>query len=208
MIKLAHFTETNQATLVQFMQNNAFAIVTAMGHPYPVATHIPLEVIQQTDGSILLTGHIMRKTDHHRAFENNPHVLVIFNGPHTYISSSWYNNLVTASTWNYMTVHARGIIHFLDEAATLEAVKAITEKYEGHHNKASFQHIPQQDVQAMLKGIVAFEIKVEALSNVFKLSQNRDETSQLKIIEALNKRGDENSRLIATEMSNRLNKTC
>ncbi len=109
MYKLPYYTEDNEEKLLQFMQANSFAILTGISDRYPVATHVPLTIDVQQD-KIICTGHIMKNTDHHRAFIKNENVLIIFNGPHCYVSASWYLNPVQASTWNYMTVHAKGKI--------------------------------------------------------------------------------------------------
>jgi len=204
MYKLSHFTETDQDTVIAFMKENSFAIITAIGETYPVATQVPLFIHINEEGKIFLTGHIMRKTDHHKAFEKNDHVLVLFTGPHTYVSASWYTTPQTASTWNYMTVHVKGKISLLDEAATYKAIKNITEKYEGKETAAAFHKMDDDYIAAMLKAIIAFSIEVESMENVFKLSQNRDEQSKKNIIEALQKRPDENSKMIAAEMIKRL----
>lgn len=147
----------------------------------------------------------MKKTDHHLAFEKNNDVLVVFNGPHAHISASWYTNPVMGSTWNYMVVHANGKIKFKDEQGTYNAVKDITNKYEGPESTAAFDKLPATYVEHMVKAIVGFTIEVEKLDNVFKLSQNRDEKSQKNIIKELKKRGDTNSGMIAAEMEHRLN---
>ena len=205
MYKFSYFTEEDQAKITAFMKENSFAILTGFGEQYPVATHIPLEVAIQKDGKIFLSGHMMRKTDHHLAFEKNNNVLVVFNGPHTHISASWYTNPLMGSTWNYMVVHAKGKISFKDEQGTYNAVKDITNKYEGPESAAAFDKLPQEYVEHMVKAIVGFTIEVEKLDNVFKLSQNRDELSQKNIIEQLRKRGDCNAVMIAAEMDHRLN---
>lgn len=204
MYKLAHFTENDNDAVIAFMKENSFAIITAIGETYPVATQVPLFIDITEEGKIFLTGHIMRKTDHHKAFEKNEHVLVLFTGPHTYVSASWYTNPQSASTWNYMTVHAKGKITLLDEAATYEAIKNITEKYEGRETAAAFHKMDDAYITAMLKAIIAFSIEVESMENVFKLSQNRDEQSKKNIIEALQQRPDDNSKMIAAEMIKRL----
>lgn len=204
MYKLAHFTETDNNAVIEFMKENSFAIITAIGETYPVATQVPLFIDINEEGKIFLTGHIMRKTDHHKAFEKNDQVLVLFTGPHTYVSASWYTTPQTASTWNYMTVHAKGKITLLDEAATYKAIKDITEKYEGKETAAAFHKMDEGYIAAMLKAIIAFSIEVESIDNVFKLSQNRDEQSKKNIIEALQQRPDDNSKMIAAEMIKRL----
>jgi transcriptional regulator len=204
MYKFSYYTEEDQQKVINFMKKNSFAVITGQGEQYPVATHIPLEVEIREDGKIFLSGHLMKKTDHHIAFEKNEHVLVIFNGPHTQVSASWYTNPAMGSTWDYMVVHAKGKIKFKDEKGTVEAVKAITNKYEGHERPSSFHNLPQEYIDKMVKAIVGFTIEVETMENTFKLSQNRDEESKRNIIEQLMKRGDDNSKSIAREILSRL----
>jgi len=185
------------------MKENAFALLTGFGELYPVATQIPL-TIQQKESKIFLEGHMMRKTDHHLAFEKNNNVLVLFTGPHCFVSASWYTTPSIGSTWNYITVHAKGKISFMDEEGTRNVVKAVSDKYQGTGSAGSFDNLPKEYIDHMVKAIVGFSIEVESIDNVFKLSQNRDETSQKNIIEQLKQRGDYNSAAIAAEMEKRL----
>lgn len=207
MYSLPYFTEKDGAKVIAFMKKNSFAIITGMGEEYPAATQIPLEVVADNDGKIILSGHLMKNTDHHRAFVKNGNVLVIFNGPHCYVSASWYNNPQSASTWNYMTVHAKGTISFSDDIGTYEAIKAITNKYEDAQSAAAFNNMSQAYIGKMLKAIVGFTIEVKTVENIFKLSQNKTSEEQLKIIDKLKKRGDENSILIAAEMKKLISTT-
>lgn len=204
MYKLPHFTETDQTKIISFINQNPFAVITGLGESYPVASQIPVAV-EEKDGKILLHGHIMKKSDHHIAFEKNNNVLVLFTGPHCYISASWYSNPLGASTWNYMTVHAKGKISFTDEAGTIKAIKEVTERFEGTDTAASFDKLGDDYINAMVKAIVGFTVEVETLDAVFKLSQNRDAVTKQNIIEQLKKRGDENSVNIAKEMELRFN---
>lgn len=203
MYKFSHYTEQDQEKVIAFMKANPFAIITGSGEDYPVATQIPLE-IKITGDKIILQGHLMRKTDHHLAFEKNNQVLVLFTGPHCFISASWYSDPQVGSTWNYITVHAKGRMMFMDEAGTREAVKMVSDKFEGTQSPGAFDHLPQDYIDHMMKAIVGFSIEVESLDNVFKLSQNRDAASQKNIIDQLKKRGDDNSVMIAEEMQRRL----
>lgn len=204
MYKFSYFTETDNAAVIAFMKENSFATIIAAGETYPVATQVPLFIDINEEGKIILSGHIMRKTDHHKAFEKNDHVLVMFTGPHAYVSASWYTNPQSASTWNYMTVQAKGKITLLDEAATYEAIKNITDQYEGNETAAGFHKMEADYITAMLKAIIAFSIEVESIENTFKLSQNKDEQTKKNIIEALQKRPDDHSKMIAAEMIRRL----
>ncbi len=199
MYTFPYFKEADAQKVIAFIKANNFALLTAMGKDYPVATQIPLE-IEEKEGKLFLHGHIMKKTDHHLAFEKNNKVLVIFTGPHCYVSASWYTKPQTASTWNYMSVHAKGKIVFTDEAGTYQAIKSLTNKYEGNETAAAFNNLPQAYVMPMLKPIIGFTIEVESLEHIFKLSQNRDEASKKNIIEQLKKQGDYNAAAIAAEM--------
>jgi transcriptional regulator len=184
MYKLSHFTENEQQLVINFMKENSFAMITGFGSIYPVATQIPLEV-EEKGGKLLLSGHLMKKTDHHKAFEANENVLVVFTGPHCYVSASWYANPQSASTWNYMTVHAKGKIKFTDEEGTYEAIKAVTNKYEGTETIAAFNNMPKEYTMQHIKAIVGFTIEVESIENVFKLSQNKTEEEKINIIAKL-----------------------
>jgi len=203
MYKFPYYTEQDLEKVIAFMQANPFAILTGTGEKYPVATQLPLEITMDQD-RIFLQGHMMRKTDHHLAFEKNNQVLVLFTGPHCFVSASWYTNPGVGSTWNYMTVHAKGTMRFMNEVETRDAVKAVSDKFEGTQSAGAFDKLPQEYIDHMMKAIVGFTIEVESIDNVFKLSQNRDEASQKNIIEQLRKRGDDHSVMIADEMDRRL----
>ena len=203
MYKIPYFTEPDKEQIIAFMKENSFAMVTGIGENYPVATQLPLE-IEEKDGKLFLKGHLMKKTDHHLAFEKNNNVLVLFTGPHCYVSASWYNNPKSASTWNYMTVHARGKIIFTDEDGTYEAVKSVTNKYEGTETKAAFYNMPKEYIKPLLKAIVGFCIEVETVENVFKLSQNKTIEEKQNIIDHLTKRNEKDDLMIAKEIEKRL----
>ncbi|MEP7141568.1 MAG: FMN-binding negative transcriptional regulator [Ferruginibacter sp.] len=203
MYKLSYFTEEDNEKVIAFMKENSFAVITGFGEQYPVASHIPLAVEIKEDGKIFFYGHMMKRTDHHLAFEKNENVLVVFNGPHTYVSASWYANPIVASTWNYIAVHAKGKIRFTDEEGTYQAIKAVTNKYEGTETAASFDKLPHEYVMRLIKAIVGFSIEVESFDNVFKLSQNHGEETRQSIKAHLKEKGDEHSVAIAKEMEKR-----
>jgi transcriptional regulator len=203
MYKLPHFIETDKAKILSFMQNNPFAFIIANGADSPAASHIPIEV-KEKDGKIFLHGHIMKKTDHHIALEKNRNVLVIFTGPHCYVSASWYVNPRSGGTWNYMDVQAKGVIRFTDEAGTIAEVKAVTDRFEGVNSSASFDKLSDEYIGSMAKAIVGIIIEVTELNATFKLSQNKDDDTKRKIINRLNQNVDENSRLIANEIEKQL----
>ena len=157
-----------------------------------VATQIPL-LFEERNGKMILLGHMMKKQDHQLAFEKNHDVLVVFTGPHTYVSATWYEDPHQASTWNYVSVHARGSISFLDEQGLKEALQKLSSHYEQHnpHSTTVFNNLSHDYTSPLLKAIVAFEIEVDSVEHVFKLSQNRDEKSYHHIIDHLKAEGGE-----------------
>ena len=203
MYKLNYFTEPDQEKVISFMKEFSFAMICANGESTPVATQVPLDV-EMIDGKMILTGHIMKNTDHHKAFLKNENVLVVFSGPHSYISASWYVNPQVASTWNYISVHAKGRITFGNEQETIKIIEDLTNKYEGKESPGAFKNLPQEYVHRLVKAIVGFTIEIESMENVFKLSQNHEVENRNNIIEKLIRKGDDNSRQIALEIQKRI----
>lgn len=205
MYDLPYHKARNQQVVDDFIAEHPFAFVTGCGvDGRPVATQVPV-FLEQRDGRQVLSGHLMRNTDHHKAFLHNQNVLVVFTARHAYVSGSWYTDPHTPSTWNYMSVHARGAIRFLDGAALEDVLRKTSLHFEGNDERSptAFDNLPRELTAKLVRAIVAFEIEVESLDTVFKLSQDRDEKSYLNIIERLKQQG-EDGRFIAAEMEKRL----
>lgn len=204
MYNLPHFKEQDAEKVKAFMRAHPFALLTGADVQHrPVATQVPL-LVREQDGKLFLQGHIQRKTDHCKAFEQNQHALAIFSGPHAYISASWYSNPQAASTWNYMAVHARGQLRFLTDEELFQVLEATTLHFENNPaSPALVSQMPKDYLGAMMKAIVAFEIEVTSLDHVFKLSQNRDQKDYERIIHELKAQGGESAR-VAEEMERRV----
>ncbi len=185
------------------MQANSFALLTGMGEDYPVVTQVPLSV-NIINGNLEIKGHLMKNTDHHKAFLKNNRVMVVFAGPHCYVSARWYDDPQTASTWNYMTVQVKGKIIFTDEVGTKEAIEAVTNYYEEPESPAAYKNIPEEYTNRLVKAITGFYIKVDNMDHVFKLSQNKTADEQQKIVDELMKQGDYHTVAIAAAMKSRL----
>jgi transcriptional regulator len=201
MYNISYFKEKDKVVLMQFMRQHDFIVLCGTdADGCPVATQLPV-LIREEGEKIFLEGHFMRNTDHHKAFEKNQNVLAMFVGPHTYVSASWYEDPRQASTWNYMTVHAKGRIRFGTEEELLGVLQKTTDHYEG--TSVSYQNLEQDYIDKLKHAIVHFEIEVNELKHVFKLSQNRSVADQQAIIEHL-EQGDELARMVAKEMKLRL----
>jgi transcriptional regulator len=207
MYDLPYHKENDPQIIEAFVDQYPFAFLTGCdSENQPIATQLPL-FIEEKNGKKILRGHIMKNTDHHKAFLHNNNVLAVFTGHHTYVSGTWYSNPYIPSTWNYMSVHAKGIIKFLDDDQ-LEDILRITSLHFENSNEASttiFDNLPAQFIQKAMPFIVAFEIEITAMDTVFKLSQDRDYESYQNIIEKLREQ-DEAGRVIATEMEKRIDK--
>jgi len=200
MYNLPYFKEQDAVVVLKFIKENPFAFLCGCDAANrPVATQVPV-FIDEKDSKLFLSGHIMRNTDHHKAFLHNPNVLAVFTGAHTYVSASWYSNKLQASTWNYMSVHAKGTLKFLQEGDLLNVLKRTTNHFENNpHSGSNFEDLPEAYVQRLVNAIVAFEVEVHQIDNVFKLSQNRDEESYHNIISKLENQGAD-GKAVAGEM--------
>lgn len=203
MYKMPHFTEPDDAVVLSFMQQHEFVMLTGNADGRSVATQVPV-MITETEEGILLRGHIMCNTDHHLAFVQNPLVLVLFTGPHCFVSSSWYKERNIGGTWNYMTVHLQGFIKLLDDAGTLSIIKDLTHKYEATQaNPELVEDMPADYINGMVKAIAGFEILAHEITPIFKLSQNRSDESYQNIISELEATDDHGSHEVAKEMRKR-----
>ena len=201
MYNLPYFKEGDQQVVLEFIHQHPFAFIAGCDeNNKPVATQIPVFIEERND-RLYLSGHMMKQTDHHKAFEKNPNVLCVFTGNHTYVSATWYSNPHQASTWNYMSVHVKGHIRFLDEESLTDVLKKTSLHFEHGDTQSStvFDNLPEDYRNRLIKAIVAFEVEVESIDNVFKLSQNRNEKSFQNIMNKLNEQGSD-GKFIAAEM--------
>lgn len=204
MYNFSYFKEKDMQTILDFIEQNPFAFMTGSYlSGRQVATQIPI-LLEERNGELYLQGHIMRNTDHHKAFVENPNTLLVFTGPSCYVSASWYSNPQIGSTWNYMSVHVGGQVNFMSNDELIQFMRKLTLKFEKGNTQSQtfYDNLPGQFLSKMMPAIVGFEIKADKIENVFKLSQNRDEKSYLNIISKLEELGG-NSALIAIEMIKR-----
>lgn len=206
MYNLPYHKAKNEEAISDLIKRYPFAFMTGCNSEnQPIATQVPV-FLEDQNGKKMLRGHIMKNTDHHKAFLQNENVLVVFTGHHTYVSGTWYSNPHTPSTWNYMSVHAKGIIRFLGDGELVDVLRKTSLYFEAN-NKASatvFDNLPNEYTQKLIKAVVAFEIEVKEMDSVFKLSQDRDKASYENIISKL-KEQDESGKVIAAEMEKRKN---
>lgn len=175
---------SNKNELIAFMQKYSFATIITTNDGYPVATHLPF-LISERDDKVLLTSHFAKANNHWQIIENNIN-LIVFQEPHAYISPKHYAKELNVPTWNYISVHCYGkgeIIH--DEKAVADVLEKTILTYEASY-KIQYDNLPSDYKTKLSNGIVAFQIEVSDLQGKKKLSQNKTEAEQLRIIEELN----------------------
>ncbi|MCY8922209.1 FMN-binding negative transcriptional regulator [Bacillus atrophaeus] len=198
-----YYKVTNVDEIWDFVQNNSFGTIVTTAQGKPSATHLPLQLMKEGD-TYYITGHIAYGNPQWRTFETCEDVLVMFQGPHAYISSSWYEK-ENVPTWNYQAVHLYGTASILNEEELKHDLTMLLQKYEKHRkNPILWDKLSPQLLESQLKGIVGFKIKVGEIQASYKLSQNRNETDYMNIIDQLRKKGDPNSKQMAELMEKRL----
>ena len=186
----------DDVSIREFIKQNSFGIIVSQSGGKLMASHIPLELEDESK----LTGHVSRANPQWINFETGSEVLAIFNGPHTYISSSWYDH-ENVPTWNYIAVHVYGTIRIIENDELLNSLKKMVDKYEvTSPHPVSIEKMSADYVRKSLQGIVGFEISITRMEASYKLSQNRDKKNQLAIISELERRGDPSSVHLAAEM--------
>lgn len=195
-----HFKQQNIEEIKSFLHQNSFGILVSQLNNKLWATHIPLELDKNSLGQDVLVGHISKGNKQWKEFNENEEVLAIFNGPHTYISSSWYDH-ENVPTWNYIAVHVYGKIRIIEGDELLTTLKKLVNKYEAHSkHPITVEGISKSFLENELRGIIGFEIVITDLQAAFKLSQNRDDKNKERIITELQSREDSASKQIADHM--------
>ncbi|MER2261645.1 MAG: FMN-binding negative transcriptional regulator [Psychrobacillus sp.] len=200
-----YFKVSDLDEIKRFIQTNSFGALITTKKSKPIATHLPLQ-LHKEDDDYYLTGHMAYGNPQWRTFETAEDVLVIFQGPHSYVSSSWYEH-ENVPTWNYQAVHVYGKARILSEEELKQDLTLLLQKYEKHRkNPVLWENLSPQLVEKELKGIVGFMIRVEEIQAVDKLSQNRNEEDYQNIINKLYEEKDVNSQQVASVMEKRLQK--
>lgn len=181
----------------EFLRQNAFGILVSSGPQGPMATHMPLEFAAPGPGREVLWGHFARANPQWQHIADGSEVLCIFNGPHAYVSSSWYRE-EEVPTWNYMAVHLRGTYRTQSEEELWESLHHLVARYErDSENPVSLEAMSPATLR-QVRGIVGFEVSITRMEAAYKLSQGRPQDHG-RIVEELDRRGG-NSAAVAAAM--------
>ncbi|GIN40646.1 MULTISPECIES: FMN-binding negative transcriptional regulator [Heyndrickxia] len=198
-----YYKVTDFEKIKEFINANSFGTVVTTEKAKPIATHIPLQ-LNKNGEEYYITGHVSYGNRQWRTFETCEEVLVIYQGSHAYISSSWYGH-ENVPTWNYQAVHIYGKATILEEDELKDDLAQLLKKYEKHRKAPIlWDNLSSQLLEKEIKGIVGFKIKINEIQAADKLSQNRNEEDYLSIIKHLKKEGNPMSLQVADVMENRL----
>jgi transcriptional regulator len=185
----------DRAELVAFMRANSFAVlVTGTGGTLH-ASHLPVRILEKNK-EIVLDMHMARNNPQWKEFFDDE-VMVVFAGPHAYVSPRWYEDQERVPTWNYAAVHAYGVPALVSDKP---------EKYQSQRRLVAdtdpqwlpkFDALRREYTDMMLDGIVNFEIPVTRLETRWKLSQNRGRREMELIAGQLEKSDDSVERALA-----------
>lgn len=183
------------------MQRFSFAMLVTQRDGIPFASHLPLLLDASRGPHGTLLGHMAKANEQWRHFADEAQALVVFQGPHAYISPRWYQTELAVPTWNYVTVHAYGTPRVLHDREQVDgALQRLIQTYEGNGHGAWKGDLPPEFKAKMLNGIVGFEIPIARIEGKWKLGQNRSAADVRGVHEELRTAHDENSRMLAQFM--------
>ena len=191
------YREENREKILEFLKQNNFPALVTYDGEKPTATHLPVEVLENENGSLTILGHMSRANPQWRSF-GEQEVLLIFQGAHTYISPRWYDH-VNVPTWNYMMVHVYGKVRLVEGEELYTLLSRLVKNHE-EPTAYDLESLPQDFVQKEMNGVVGFAVDVTRVDAGYKLSQNRNDEDHENIIRELKGRGDENSAAVARSM--------
>ena len=199
------FRVDDPASMSAFIESNSFATLVTCQSEEPLASHLPMRNYCENGVCKTLVSHMARKNPQWKHFANDTDVLTIFNGPHAYISPSWYASELAVPTWNYAAVHVYGrptIVN--DHDLIVSHLEEMIEFYERSYNQPWRGILPTEFRDKLIGAIVAFEIQITRIEGNFKLGQNRSTADATSVHNALKESNDSNARSVADIMKSEI----
>ena len=199
------FQIKEREAIYALMRENSFAtLITTDAEGAPCANHLPFLLDADAGEAGTLRAHMARANPQWRHFQEGRYVLVIFQGPHAYISPSWYETQPAVPTWNYAAVHAYGVPRLLDAPELKTLLYAMVALNEGAGEEEWQFEMGPDYVDQMMRGIVGFEIPITRLQGKLKMSQNRSEADRRQVVEALQSSERASDHEVANQMRSML----
>ena len=183
-----HFQFKNPLEKIAFMKQNSFATIITSINNIPFATQLPFDIDDSRDKPILCSHFAVSNKQAEYIEENTS--LVIFSGPHGYISPVHYDKNENVPTWDYISVHAYGKAKIISEEWEKEKVLEKMIRFYEQNYLTQWKNLSDKYKKGMMKGIIAFEMEITDLQGIKKLSQNRTDNERMKIVRHLNNSND------------------
>ena len=197
----ASFRVDDAETIAAFIQRYGFATLVTNAEQTPFATHLPMQLIREAGDSGILVGHLARANPQWQHFGAGHEVLAIFQGPHSYISPSWYTVSESVPTWNYAAVHVYGIPRVIEDRERVDSIlNDLIDFYERDFEQPWKPVLSPAYRDKMVKAIVAFEIRITRIEAKFKLGQNRNADDIRSVFETLENADDQDANQLAELM--------
>ena len=196
-----HFKETNSERISALIEGNFFGMLVTAPEGVPFVSHLPFIFDHAAGSKGKLLCHMARANPQWQHFSSCGEVLVVFQGPHAYVSPSWYSS-PGVPTWNYAVVQLRGKPHLIESESELETlVERLTYLYESHMPSPWKPNLAGERRTRLLNMIVGCEIEVTDIQAKFKLSQNRPPEDQQSVVEMLSQSSNQTEAAVAKLMS-------
>lgn len=193
------FKEERLSILHDLIDAYSFGILIAHEDGDISVNHLPFVLHQDLGDKGTLRAHMAKGNPLWKKFDAGSDIMVIFQGPHHYISPAWYASKAehgkVVPTWNYATVHARGVLQLIDDPDWLiTQIGSLSDIHEaGRDDPWKVTDAPEKYIRGQMKGIVGLEIEITALVGKWKMSQNKNDADKLGIFAGLENDGDENA---------------
>jgi len=188
---------------LSFMKANSFAVLVSKIDGEMHATHLPVHMKREAD-RVRATCHLAKPNPQAAALAQESDVLLIFNGPHGYVSPSNYDKIESVPTWNYLAVHMYGRANVVESKdGKLEQLADLIGHYEAAF-QLQWDSLSDRYRDGMLRGIVALDIEVERIEGKAKLSQNRSPEDQARVADWLANHSSAAAAATGREMKRRM----
>jgi len=195
-----HFRVDDPEVIFEFAERHGFALLTTVHEGVPFTSHLPLLVERNFGTQGRIVGHMARANPQWRDAAGQKG-LVVFVGPHAYVSPTWYAEPNTVPTWNYTAVHAYGRLEIDEDPQTLREIAArTTARYEAGRDPAWQLDADSPLVAGLVRQIVGFRMTVERWEAKFKLNQNHSPARRERVMAGLEAEEDSDGRKIAAMM--------
>ncbi len=194
------YAVNDKKRIYDFIRDNGFGILFSHQGPGPTATHLPFVLEEDDGGQDSIIGHMAKANDQWKHADGHE-VLIVFHGPHAYVSPTWYQEEDVVPTWNYAVVHAYGTFEVVrDKTETVDIVNRIVDYYESFESQPWTTDFTNSYNRKMIRGVTAFRIKIARVEGKWKMGQNRPAHLRQRALNELRARAGDNEQAVARLM--------